>query len=76
MKKTYAEIEGTILEDGGWRANDGSIFRSLTRQEVLELQEMAEKTIPIFGGDGNAIWEQHHPIARDIWQKRGFKSEV
>lgn len=59
--------------DGSWKAPDGSEFRSLTPQEVKDLQAMAEKTTPEFGGPHNATWDQHHPVAREVWERLGVK---
>ena len=64
-------VEGAILPNGGWQANVGSKFRSLTRDEVNDLREMAEKSTPSFDGPHNAKWEDHHPLAREIWAKKG-----
>lgn len=76
MATSYAETEGKITEGAGWIANKGSPFRSLTWQEVQDIREMAENTTPVFGGEANATWEQHHPIARDIFERRGLKPKV
>lgn len=65
------EQQGQHTDDGGWQASEGSPFRSLTDAEVADLQRMAESTDPSFG-PGDAPWEMHHPIARAIWQRRGF----
>lgn len=66
-----AETEGTFLPDGGWQPNPGSGFRPLTGQEVVDLQQISLLVNPIFGGEGNATWSQHHPIARDIFEAGG-----
>lgn len=63
--------------------------RQLTAQELADLREMAETTTPKFGThieevdhpergkvfriSHNAEWEDHHPIARQIWERRGLK---
>lgn len=64
--------EGTIGADGGWIPNEGSMFRRLTKREVDDLTTMAESTTPTFGLN-DASWEQHHPLCREIWERRGLK---
>ena len=66
-------IEGSLQPDGSWLADAGSPYRSLTAREVEELRTMATNKTPIFGGDHNASWSDHHPIARAIWEQRGLK---
>lgn len=56
------------------------IHRSLTQHEVDDLRNMAENTTPRFGGhekdpDADASWEAHHPIAREVWERRGLKPQ-
>lgn len=63
----------TLNADGSWTAPDVSGFRSLTAQEVADTQQMARDTTPEFGGEHNAEWEQHHPVARAVWEQRGLK---
>lgn len=75
MTETYAENEGVFDGNGNWTANEGSVFRSLTAQEVSDLQQMAQVSTPIFGGENNATWEETHPIARDIYEERGLRPE-
>lgn len=65
--------EGKLEPSGNWKAAEGSPFRSLTLQEVSDLRQTAETTTPIFGGPNNATWEQTHPVAREVYEKRGFK---
>lgn len=60
-------IEGKYNPDGSWTAAEGVPFRSLTTEEVQDIIHMAKTTIPAFGGPHDATWEQHHPIAREIW---------
>jgi hypothetical protein len=67
--------EGAMLANGGWQANVGSKFRSLNRDEVLDLQKMAETVTPSFTGPHNAKWEDHHPITRKVWEKKGISKE-
>ena len=62
-----------LERDGSWRAPPGSPFRSLTPLEVAELREMAERTTPIFGGPHNVTWEETHPVAREVYQRRGLQ---
>lgn len=64
--------EGEYVGDE-WVPKKGSPFRHLTAVEVAETRAMAEKTTPEFGGEHNATWEQHHPVAREIWERRGVK---
>jgi hypothetical protein len=63
--------------------------RVLTQQEKQDLELMAATTTPLFGivteevehptlgktvrVTHNAEWEDHHPVARAIWEKRGLK---
>lgn len=65
--------EGNFQPDGSWQAAAGSPHRSLTKQEVIDLQAMASTTTPVFGGEHNAAWDDHHPVAREIFEKRGLK---
>ncbi len=74
-KAAAKTVGGHFNSDGGWAADEGSPWRSLTVQEVADLQAMAETTTPIFGGEHNAAWEEHHPIARAAWEKRGVKPQ-
>lgn len=67
----------TLNDAGGWDAPEGSPHRSLTAAEVEDARRMAHTTTPEFGTgdpkDGNAAWEQHHPVAREVWENRGVK---
>jgi hypothetical protein len=64
--------EGVLLPDGSWKAAEGSSrFRDLNIFEVNELRFMAENTTPSFEGPHNATWEDQHPVAREIWARRG-----
>lgn len=49
--------------------------RSLTREEVDNLRDYAESTTPSFLPPDNAAWDDHHPIAREVWEKKGLKPE-
>jgi hypothetical protein len=70
------QSDGALMETGEWRANAGSKFRSLNRDEVFDLRTMAEKTTPSFDGPNNAKFEDHHPLAREIWAKRGIGTDA
>lgn len=65
------QVDGAKLPDGGWQANAGSKFRTLNRDEVFDLTKMAESTTPSFDGPHNAKWEEHHPLAREVWENKG-----
>ncbi len=72
-----------------WVPDPGSPFRGLTAQEVADLRYMAETTTPLFVDvkevrkdfrgneyhheESNASWESHHPVAREVWERRGLK---
>ena len=71
-----------------WQAPEGSPFRSLTITEAAELRAMAEATTLRFSGhrdptdprrlldpDADAPWESLHPVAREVWERRGLKPE-
>lgn len=62
--------QSKLNPQGGWDAPPGSPFRTLTAEEVKDLQ--AAPFPAAFGGPHNATWEQHHPVARAAWLKRGF----
>lgn len=65
------------------------VHRTLTKEEQTDLRHMAETTTPQFGivteevdhptlgktvrVTHNAEWEDHHPIAREVWERRGLK---
>lgn len=66
------EQEGVMTPEGGWQPTVGSPFRRLTNIEVDDLKAMAEKTTPSFEGPHNVPFEKHHPVAREIWTKRGI----
>ena len=64
------KVEGMMTSEGGWMPAEGSRHRRLTKDEVADLKTMAKKTTPSFEGPHNTPWEDHHPIAREIWAKR------
>jgi hypothetical protein len=69
-------IEGKYDSAGYWVASEGSNFRSLTPEEVEDTRKMAESIkdfTKFFDGEHNATWEQHHPVAREVWEKLGVK---
>lgn len=68
-------LEGILQPDGKWIAGEGSPFRSLSVQEVSDLRQSAELAQPIFGGPHNATWEQTHPLAREVYERRGLKTK-
>lgn len=70
---SYATQEGTYQPDGSWVANPGSEFRSLTVEEVADLEAHANTVTPVFEGENNATWAETHPVARDIYEARGLK---
>lgn len=60
-----------------WTDPEG-IHRSLTQHEVDDIRAMAEAITPRFGGhaldpDADAPWEAHHPVAREVWERRGLR---
>lgn len=71
---------GKFNADGSWTSFTEK-FRSLSADEVADLRHMAETTTPSFENEhpeghpkhANAKWENHHPIAQEIWEKRGLK---
>ena len=65
-------MDGKMNADGSWEAANGSKFRSLTAAEVADVKAMASATTPSFEGEHNAKWGDHHPLAREVWQKRGM----
>ena len=79
---TETAAEGVMLPDGGWQPAIGSKHRKLNRDEVFDLRQMAEKTTPTFpdkgskpdrnGNHDNAAWEDHHPVAREVWARKGI----
>lgn len=64
--------QGSYDEEGGWVAHKRAPHRSLTAQEVEDVRAMAETIDPAPADEHNAPWELHHPVAREVWQRRGF----
>ena len=56
-----------------WTAAEGSPFRSLTHTEIADARATAERTRPVFGGEHNATWDQHHPVMRAVWERVGHR---
>ncbi len=78
--------EGQIMSDGSWVGVKDSPYRNLTAEEVKAAREAAEAAPPRFTGhydpddprrwldpDADAPWERHHPVTREVWEKRGMK---
>jgi hypothetical protein len=49
--------------------------RSLTSDEMHDLRDAAEEHVPLFHPPHNAAWDDHHPIAREVWEKKGITKE-
>jgi hypothetical protein len=70
----FVDLSGVLGYDpatGGYRSSDPR-YRSLVAAEVIDLVRMAQTTTPSFEPP-NAKWEDHHPIARAVWEARGVK---
>jgi hypothetical protein len=57
--------------DGSYRSPDEK-FRDLTKEEVADLVDYAQKVTPQFHPPHHAPWEDHHPIAREVWEGKGI----